>query len=101
MDQGVIDGVIRGQVMRQLLHCELRQGLIRRIEQIQSLDAIVPTGWATLKDHYAVSLASCCNCDDSLRCHWEATAPQRRQGEPLNLATTRHEQAVRAVASVG
>ena len=66
-----------------------------------SLAAIVSTGRATLKDHYAVALASCCKREDILRCHREATTPQRRPGEPLNLATSRHEQAVRAVASVG
>ena len=66
-----------------------------------SLDAIVSTVRATLKDHYAVALASCYKREDILRCHQEATIPHRRQGEPLNLATTSHEQAVRAVASVG
>ena len=99
--QGITDGVIQGQVLRQLLHGELRQSLLRRIEQMPSLAAIVSTGRATLKDHYAVALASCCKREDILRCHREATTPQRRPGEPLNLATSRHEQAVRAVASVG
>ena len=60
-----------------------------------------PTGRATLKDHYAVALASYCKREDILRCHREATTQQRRPGEPLNLATSRHEQAVRAAASVG
>ena len=46
--------------MRQLLHGELRQGSLRRIAQMPSLDAVVPTGRVTLKDHYAVALASCC-----------------------------------------
>ena len=99
--QGITDGVIQRQVVRQLLHGELRQSSLRRIEQVPSLDAIVCTGRATLKDHWAVALASCCKREDILRCHREATTPHRRPGEPLTLATTRHEQAVCAVASVG
>ena len=35
--QGITDGVIQGQVLRQLLHGELRQSLLRRIEQMPSL----------------------------------------------------------------
>ena len=41
--QGITDGVIQGQVLRQLLHGELRQSLLRRIEQMPSLAAIVST----------------------------------------------------------
>ena len=66
-----------------------------------SLDAIVSTGRVALKDHYAVALARCCKREDILRCHLEATTLHRRPGEPLTLATTSHEQAIRAVASVG
>ena len=75
-----------------------------RIEQMFSHAAIVSIGRATLKGHYAVALASCCKREDILRCHREAnrpTLPRRRPGEPLNLATSRHELAVRTVASVG
>ena len=98
--QGITDGVIQGQVrvLRQLLHGELRQRLLRSSEQMPSLDAIVSTGRATLRDHYAAALACCCKREDIQRCHREASAPQRRPGEPLNLATTRHEQAFRAVS---
>ena len=53
--QGITDGIIQGQVLRQLLHGELRQSLLRSIEQMPSLDAIVSTGWATLQDLYAVA----------------------------------------------
>ena len=38
--QGITDGVLQGQVMRQLLHGEIRKSLLRRIEQMLSLDAI-------------------------------------------------------------
>ena len=47
--QGMTDGVIQGQVLRQLLHGELRHSLLCSIEQMPSLAAFVSTGRATLK----------------------------------------------------
>ena len=70
--QGITDGVIQGQVMRQLLHGELGQSLLRSIE-MPFFDAIVSTGRANPKGHYAVTLASCCKREDILHCHRGAT----------------------------
>ena len=46
--QGITDCVLQGQVMRQLLCSELREMLLRLIDPIPPLQAIVSTGRATL-----------------------------------------------------
>ena len=99
--QGVTCGIQQGQYMRRLLLNPLRSELKDRIDQMPAIAAAVTAGTATLRDHYALALVSCCKHDDILRCHREATNPQRHQGEPLNKATTRAEHAARAAAALG
>ena len=99
--QGITCGIHQGRIMRRLLRDPLRSELLRRISQMPAIDDAVKHREATLSDHYALALVSCCQADDVLRCHREATNPQRRHGEALNTATARAENAARAIATLG
>jgi hypothetical protein len=63
----------------------LRSELTDQIDQMPEIAAAVTTGAATLRDHYALALVSCCRHDDILRCLREATNPQRHPNEQACL----------------
>ena len=98
---GVLDGILQGQYMRQLLDSPLRDQLVRKIEELPDVKAAVEAGTATLESHYAAALIACADPGDALACHYEACRPRRRAGEKLSDAVARVEMAFRAAAAHG
>ena len=93
-------GVTQGFFMRQLLRSPLSEQLWPKIELLPQVRAAVASGTATLREHYALALVTCCGPEEALKVYSAATNPLRQPREPLNLATFRVEHQWHAAAAL-